>query len=292
MKKQSLATAITLSLGLSVFGDVTSTFAMTEKSNSITNQPIQMEKGKMHQFNMTNATQPIDFGYDTKKNKDAAKEWGAKHYKKWIDDLLKDDTDDKESKESKLERKNEREAIKRYTGNDYTKINTHLRNDRKPANKEFDKEIQYIDRALAKVTTPEAVNVYRRVSEDAFLEKGKKDKRWSKDSLKDKKDKEGKKLDKDQVKKFKEAFNHTEQSEKAYMSTSLVNQTTGNFPKLPILIHLTIPKGKHAAYLGNLAKLPESELLIAHGSSYKINSIEQQVDSKEREYLLIEATLN
>jgi hypothetical protein len=285
MKKRSLATAITLTLGLSVFGGVTSTFAMTETGNSIASQPIQIKKEKLYPFNVANATNPQDFGVD----KTAAKAWGEKHYKKWIDDLKKDD---KESKESKEKRKQEREAIYNYSGNDYTKINKYLRDGKKPVDKDLENEITYIDRALAKVTTPEAINVYRRVSEDALVDKNKKI--WGKDSLRfDKeKDKEQLKLDQEKVKKFKEAFNNTTQSDKAYMSTSLVNQTTGNFPKMPILIHLTIPKGKHAAYLGSLAKLPETELLIAHGPSYKINSIEEKVDSKRREYLQIEATLN
>ena len=249
----------------------------------------------------TEQTNTGDFHTERQK----AKPWGIQKYESWRNGLttspeVSDPTT--QIKQPEDAAKSEKAALYYYSSINYADINTYLRTGGK-GNTPLDKVIEQMDTALQKAETPEMLYVYRRVDERAILEplllmakeqnlniSMEEAKVLQSSVLRD----QNQKISDEIVKEIKNVVTKDKGTipEKAYMSTSLYNASSGLFAKLPILIRLKVPKGTHAAYLGGVAKLDEGELLIARGSDYTINDVEKKTDGAGRDYLQIEATLN
>ncbi|WP_103599625.1 ADP-ribosyltransferase, partial [Bacillus thuringiensis] len=188
----------------------------------------------------------IDFEQDKKK----ADEWGKKNY---------------EELNKKLNAKEVR-ALENYVGESYREINEYLRenNGNVGLNSKIDEKISNIDNALKKSKTNQAINVYRRVNEEAF-------------NLKDGDLKEGLQINTEKFKEFKEQFLNKTITENAFMSTSLIKDPKIAWKSRPILLHLTLPKGSNATYVTPFRNADpndnEYELLVDRGYSYNISNI-------------------
>ncbi|MED2777323.1 ADP-ribosyltransferase, partial [Bacillus thuringiensis] len=248
----------------------------------------------------TEQTNTGDFHTERQK----AKPWGIQKYESWRNGLTTSpevSNPTTQIKKPEDAAKSERAALYYYSSINYADINTYLRTGGK-GNAPLDKVIEQMDTALQKAETPEMLYVYRRVDERAILEPlllmakeqnlniSTEDQKVLQSSvLRDQNQKISDKI----VKEIKNVVTKDKGTipEKAYMSTSLYNASSGLFAKLPILIRLKVPKGTHAAYLGGVAKLDEGEVLIARGSDYTIDDVEKKTDGAGRDYLQVEATL-
>ncbi|MCU4949047.1 ADP-ribosyltransferase, partial [Bacillus cereus] len=247
----------------------------------------------------TEQTNTGDFHIEKQK----MKQWGVREYENWRKALTTSIGVGDPAGIKTLEdaAKSEMAALYYYSSINYTDINTYLRTEGK-GNKPLDKVIEEMDTALQKAETPEMLYVYRRVDErailDPLLQMAKKqninmsteeEKVLQSSVLRD----QNQKISDEIVKEIKNVVTKDKGTipEKAYMSTSVYNASSGLFAKLPILIRLKVPKGTHAAYLGGVAKLDEGEVLIARGSDYTIDDVEKKTDGAGRDYLQVEATL-
>ncbi|TKH19865.1 hypothetical protein FC697_19710 [Bacillus wiedmannii] len=198
---------------------------------------------------------------DFKEDRERAHEWGITSYGSWLRGLTL----------------TEHRAIDQYSGGDYRNINNYLRfhEGNLGADGVLDPTIQQIDKALKRVKTPDTLTVYRRVGETAFgLEAN---------SLR-----VGVTIDQDKAREFAKTFINTIRKEHGYMSTSLVKQPVNVFP---ILLHITVPKGSHGAYIESISQKPEEmELLLAREYSYQIDGI-SIVNEQGRESLKVSAKL-
>ncbi|PGM91495.1 ADP-ribosyltransferase [Bacillus cereus] len=202
-----------------------------------------------------------DSRIDFKEDRERAHEWGSASYGTWLRGLTL----------------TEHRAIDKYSGGDYRNINNYLRfhEGNLGADGVLDPTIQQIDKALKRAKTPGTLTVYRRVGETAFgLEAN---------SLR-----VGGTIDPEKAKEFAETFINKTRKEHAYISTSLVKQPVNVFP---ILLHITVPKGSHGAYIESISQKPEEmELLLARGYSYQIDGI-SIVNEQGRESLKVSAKL-
>ncbi|PEQ66872.1 ADP-ribosyltransferase [Bacillus cereus] len=198
---------------------------------------------------------------DFRKDRARAHEWGVASYGSWLRGLTL----------------TEHRSIDKYSGGDYRAINNYLRwhEGNLGADGVLNPTIQQMDRALRKAQTPNTIVVYRRVGETAFgLEAN---------SLR-----VGSTINQEKAREFAEIFINTTRKEHAYMSTSLVKQPVNVFP---ILLHITVPKGSHGAYIESISQKPEEmELLLARGYSYKIDGI-SIINEQGRESLKVSAKL-
>ncbi|MFJ8120026.1 ADP-ribosyltransferase [Bacillus mycoides] len=204
------------------------------------------------------------------KLKSEAFKWGQKNYGQWSENLTS----------------NERRRIIEYTGTDYTSTNTYLRQPEKILTglENLKNRVDTIDEALKKAVTSEDIIVYRRVAEPAFG--------LSSETLRDKL-----KIKPEEVEKFKNMFTNKTITDKAYGSTTLVplllpaSKAAISFSAFPIVLQIKVPKGTHAAFLGDISdNKEEAEMLLTRGYSYKV---EQTAITTEfgREYLKVYATL-
>ncbi|PFK06903.1 ADP-ribosyltransferase [Bacillus cereus] len=202
-----------------------------------------------------------DSKLDFKEDRERAHEWGTVSYGTWLRGLTL----------------TEHRAIDQYSGGDYRIINNYLRfhEGNLGADSVLDPKIQQIDKALKRAKTLDTITVYRRVGETAFgLEAN---------SLR-----VGSRIDPEKARAFAETFINKTRKEHAYMSTSLVKQPVNVFP---ILLHITVPKGAHGAYIESISQKPEEmELLLARGYTYQIDGI-SIVNENGRESLKVSARL-
>lgn len=78
-----------------------------------------------------------------------------------------------------------------------------------------------------------------------------------------------------------------------FMSTSLSKDPDKSFStdRYAILLHITIPKGTQAAYVGDISKYPDQlELLIQKGYEYRYDSA-KMINDKGKESLQIDVSL-
>lgn len=211
----------------------------------------------------------VDFNYDArirvaidfKEDKETAREWGVEAYGSWLRSL------------SLVEQR----ALDKYTGGDYLRINNYLRfyEGELGVSGVLDSTIRDMDKALNRAKIPDTIKVYRRVGETAFGLKP--------DSLRVEN-----RIDREEARKFAENFINTTRKEHAFTSTSIVSQPVNVFP---ILLHITVPKGAHGAYVESISQKPEEmEFLLARGYSYKIDGI-SIVNEEGREVLKVSAEL-
>ncbi|WP_240909044.1 ADP-ribosyltransferase [Bacillus paralicheniformis] len=187
----------------------------------------------------------------TLSNLDEAHQWGSKYYDHWLDSLTE----------------NEKNAIKQYTGNDYTRINNYLRGlSDSLEGVELD-VIDNIKNGLKKANVPHDIQVYRgtdlRPIQDLY-----------------KIDDEGNIIAESLVGKiFKDD---------GFVSTAMVKESS--FDHMNVSWEINIPKGAHAAYLGKISHFPnEAELLLSSGQQMVIKSA--VIDSSGKMHLILDLLL-
>ncbi|MGR5965258.1 ADP-ribosyltransferase [Bacillus cereus] len=210
-------------------------------------------------------------------NKGSAEKWGEDNYKKWLAEISAEETT----------------AIKYYTGEGYDKINAYLRmNEGKRPTFPFENgekkvvrldAIGKIDAALEKAAIPEAIIVYKRVSEWIFNHDSSALRKNTENVLNTKIKDEI--IAKYQGKTFEE---------KGFMSTSLSQDPSREYgpERYNILLKIHIPKGTHAAYIESISRKKEQlELLIKRGYTFKYEKFSVIKDAKGRESLMVEISL-
>jgi hypothetical protein len=139
-----------------------------------------------------------------------------------------------------------REALRTYSGAEYTDINGHLRGDPKYANvdPELLKTIDEMDRVLGTRPVPENIMVVRGTGIDHL-------------DLDSPLDMQGRTFGDD-----------------AYTSTALGRTVPPAFAWKPVVMHLRVPEGTPALWLDHISKNPgERELLLARGTQYKVTRV-------------------
>lgn len=185
--------------------------------------------------------EPIEF--TDKKDADI---WGHDNYDAWEDSLSND----------------ENQAISDYTGSYYLPINEYLRNNegQTGTDPKLDSRIYQIDSALEDARVPEAIIVYRRVTEMQFGEEY----GWLRnpDGI----------INMDNAATLELKYKETIFKQYSYMSTSLVQDIDSSFSsgRYPILFEITVPEGIEAAYIDELSKHPgQTEFLINRGYAFE-----------------------
>lgn len=203
-------------------------------------------------------TEDRDFNTD----KEAARKWGEEKYKDW---------------EEKKITKEEKEVVQYYTGSGADAINEYLKaTEGKLVEKQEDlpegytlsdakklnEKITKLEGALEKASTPETLSVYKRVSEQQFdMDAG---------DLRPNGPNGG--LDLAKVQQLQNDFQGKTFEPLKFMSTSLSKDPDKSFgpQRYAILLHIKLPKGTAAAYIGDLSKYSEQiELLVQRGYTYK-----------------------
>ncbi len=165
--------------------------------------------------------------------------------KKWADSNFKEF-------EAKLT-KTEADKLANYGWFDYKAINSHLRGLELPNNapdvKTIKESIKNIDKAIKKGNIPQNINVFR-----GFGIKNKTE------------------IKVNQILK-----------DKAFSSVSLDKKIAERFYRAakedgfkPVLMEILLPKGLNAAYLENLSKMREVELLLERNTSFEILSVKEK----------------
>ncbi|AZB44532.1 hypothetical protein CEF21_20810 [Bacillus sp. FJAT-42376] len=155
---------------------------------------------------------------------DEAHKWGEKHYSSWLDNLS-----DREV-----------EALKQYTGNDYSKINRYLRGTSDSLHGVDPSVIQDLTSSLYKAQVPHEIKVFRGTDMGPLDEMI---------TLND----EGRIIAEELVGKTFIDYGFT--------STSITK--SASFQNLPVSWEINVPKGAHGAYLGQISHFPdEAELLL------------------------------
>lgn len=198
-----------------------------------------------------------------------AEAWGQQTFKEW--------------KESLTEK--EGTAVKQYSASLYDAINEYLRENKGKLDihTRLKNSIENLDSALEKAVVPQKVIVYRRITEQQF----EKEYNWLRNP-------DGT-INEKNVAELEQQFKGKTFEQHSYMSTSLIqdpNKSFGN--RQPILLEIQIPKGTHAAFIGDLSKYPDQlELLINRGYIFQYNkfSIVVPPDIGKKPYLKIEVTL-
>lgn len=262
MKKQSLAIATILSLGLTVFGGTTSTFAMTEPNDNVTFQSTSKYIGNI-------PSKPKDCNnvdkYKLCTNKEEADAWGKKQFSKWS--------------------KEEKSAIRDYTKN-ARPYNEFLRMhvgklDSDPTMK---KKIESLDKALnrkeAKVN--DNIKVYR--GDDAWIFGKEYDNSIIKNG----------KVDREKFKEIQKKFQGKTITEFGYISTSILIDA-GYAKTRPVMTEFKVGSGTHGAYMNSddLTAYPgQYELLLPRNTVYKIEKIYIAIDNNtQKEQIKVEATI-
>ncbi|HDR6248283.1 TPA: ADP-ribosyltransferase [Bacillus cereus] len=218
---------------------------------------------------------------DFQSNVEGARKWGESYYKKWKPELSSE----------------EQNSIENYTGGGYNEINLYLS---KPTEwkreygkgseekirlqeQNLQKKINTIDKAIDKASVPEAIIVYRRVSEWQFNRESMTLRENTGHSL---------------VQKVKNEiiaeFQGKTFTQHSYMSTSLAKDPHKSFTgeRFNILLVIHIPKGTRAAYVANMGKYPEQlELLIKRGYTFKYEKFSVIKDANSKESLMVEVSL-
>lgn len=206
---------------------------------------------------------------DYEGKKEEAKEWAEERYKDWYERELTHV---------------EKNAVKEYL--DYTEqtkdINKQLEETRGNIEKsEYRELIEKIDSSLKKEHTDQTMYVYRRINEQIFgfdegsfrLETGG--------------------LDNEKLAKFEELFLKIPSiiKENGYIETSLSGESPNLNEEPVIYMKLKIPKGTHAAYIGNLSESEGThDFLIDRGYGIQIKDASIVVQ-KAKNYVKVEADL-
>ncbi|MEU0722571.1 ADP-ribosyltransferase, partial [Streptomyces sp. NPDC006140] len=151
------------------------------------------------------------------------------------------------------------EALRTYSGNEYTLINKHLR-----FGNELDDSLKHVidemDNVMGARPVPEDVMVVRGTGVDHIRIDGQ--------PLKSPLEMEGGVFD-----------------DKAFTSTALGKTPPPPFDSLPVWMHWRVPKGTPALWIDHLSKHPgERELLLAKGSEYKVTRVFQDAMGKWHVY--------
>ncbi|MEU0196982.1 MULTISPECIES: ADP-ribosyltransferase [unclassified Streptomyces] len=151
------------------------------------------------------------------------------------------------------------EALRTYSGNEYTLINKHLR-----FGNELDDSLKHVidemDNVMGARPVPEDVMVVRGTGVDHIRIDGQ--------PLKSPLEMEGGVFD-----------------DKAFTSTALGKTPPPPFDSLPVWMHWRVPKGTPALWIDHLSKNPgERELLLAKGSEYKVTRVFQDAMGKWHVY--------
>ncbi|MED2778109.1 ADP-ribosyltransferase, partial [Bacillus thuringiensis] len=219
----------------------------------------------------------LDFKNDVEK----ARKWGEDYYQRWKPELSQEEI----------------QLIEKYTGGGYNEINAYL-SDLKKWEVEYgkgskdkqnlqktniQKKIEGIDAAINKTSVPDAMFVYRRVSEWQFgREAG--DLRKNTDNT----------LNATILEEIIKTFSGQTFKQEGYMSTSLAKDPDKSFSgnRYNILLVVHIPKGTHAAYVANMTKYPEQlELLLQRGYTFKYDKFSVIKDEKFQESLRVDISL-
>lgn len=178
---------------------------------------------------------------------DDAGKFGDKFYGEWLKSLSAE----------------EKEAIRIYTGNDYTKINNYLRGIAGDLDGVDPKVVENLNSALSKAKVPYNMTVYR--GTDLFPFEDLYELNWNGG------------IDCDTL------IGKTV-SDKAFMSTAILENSSFN---KEVLWTINIPAGSNAAYIASLSKYPaEAELLFNSGQSMVIK--EAAVDSSGKLHLTLD----
>lgn len=178
---------------------------------------------------------------------DDAGKFGDKFYGEWLKSLSAE----------------EKEAIRIYTGNDYTKINNYLREKVKTLDGVEPKVLENLNSALGKAKVPYDMKVYRGTDLLPFDELYK--------------------LDKNGNINYNSLIGKTV-SDKGFMSTAILESSSFN---KEVLWTINVPAGSNAAYIAPLSKYPvEAELLFNSGQSMVIK--EAVVDSSGKLHLTLD----
>ncbi|CAL9315775.1 ADP-ribosyltransferase [Streptomyces sp. SudanB52_2052] len=151
------------------------------------------------------------------------------------------------------------EALRTYSGNEYTLINNHLR-----FGHELDASLKHaideMDNVMGARPVPEDVMVVRGTGVDHIRIDGQ--------PLKSPMEMEGGVFD-----------------DKAFTSTALGKTPPPPFDSNPVWMHWRVPKGTPALWIDHLSKNPgERELLLAKGSEYKVTRVFQDAMGKWHVY--------
>ncbi|MEK4677507.1 MULTISPECIES: ADP-ribosyltransferase [Bacillus] len=205
-------------------------------------------------------TEDRDFNTD----KEAAKKWGEEKYKDW---------------EEKKLTKAEKDIVYNYTASGASVLNDYLiatkgnlvekQEDLPPGTdykladaQKYNEKIKNLEGILKKVSTPETVSVYKRVSETQFgMEAG---------DLRPNGPRGG--MDVAKAQQIQDDFLGKTFEPFKFMSTSLSKDPDKSFTgeRYGVLLHIKVPKGTTAAYISDLSKYSDQvELLIQRGYTYK-----------------------
>ncbi|WP_420975202.1 ADP-ribosyltransferase [Bacillus thuringiensis] len=194
----------------------------------------------------------------------------------------------------------ERNAVRTYTGNDYTSINKYLRSGQTDlagsgyTKAKMDRTITLIDQAIQKATLQEDITVYRNTGAAEFKE----DNAFLQDALNiDLSTLQGEKDFDTYIQKatvlVQKNMNKVNTA-LAYTSTSLKPGDTA-FAQSPIRVEIKIPKETHVPYVDSISKFKgEKELLLPRGSKFQItgaSTVQENINGRKQEKLVIQATL-
>ncbi|MYL42507.1 ADP-ribosyltransferase [Virgibacillus massiliensis] len=175
-------------------------------------------------------------------NLDEANEWGNLYYNDWITSLSE----------------SEKEAIKRYTGNDYRKINNYLRG---VSDSLEGLDIQVIDNitsGLDKAYVPRNLKVYRGTDLKPFIDLYKLN---------------------DEGEVIVDSLIGKTIKDDGFTSTAMVRESS--FGHMNVSWEINVPEGSNAAYIGGISHYPnEAELLLNAGQEMVIKQATVNSDGK------------
>ncbi|MTH55066.1 hypothetical protein GKZ89_16805 [Bacillus mangrovi] len=179
---------------------------------------------------------------------DEAHKWGEEHYSDWLENLSE----------------REVEALRQYTGNDFSKINRYLRGTSDSLHGVDPGVIQDLTSSLYKAQVPHDISVFRGTDLGPL------------DELITFND-EGRIIAEKLVGKTFKDYGFT--------STSIAK--SASFQNLPVSWEINVPKGAHGAYLGQVSHFPhEAELLLQARQEMVIR--EAFLDNDDRLYIKLD----
>ncbi|MGN4124587.1 ADP-ribosyltransferase [Lysinibacillus sphaericus] len=168
-------------------------------------------------------------------NIEEAHQWGSKNYDSWLNSLTE----------------SEKNAIRQYTGNDYSKINSYLRGQSRSLDGVDPKVITDIKTGLGKAKVPHDMQAYRGTDLRPF------------ESIID--------ISEDGKYYFESLIGKTIK-DNGFVSTAIVKESS--FDHLNVSWVINVPKGTNAAYVSKISHYPdEAELLFNVGQEMIIKNV-------------------
>lgn len=234
---------VPMGLNYGIINNESSVSLLLDKGFAIQPRNITVSsiKGKDHIFVDADINNVLDF--ENAKNVN----WGEKNYRDFRNKLTADEAN----------------SISLYIKRDYQAINDYLRKEQKPDNKELNKKIDLISKALSKKTIPEDVVVYRRVGLDTFGY-----------PISHTFDNSDPKVKQKLIDEFINKWNCKTINNLAYSSTSLSSTDVSSFQPRKAIFRLTVPKGTKAAYITGFDEYAsEKEIILDKNSNFEIYRI-------------------